>query len=410
MKPNLLLITSNFPFGKGEEFLEQEVYYLSKNFNKIIILTSTKGVKQLRKLPSNTTIKLLKLFKLRYVLNSVSLFAKLEFWREFFICLKSSRKIFLSFKKITAYYFKTKLISEYLSREFKNENIDVAYSYWSNEAAVALTYNKNIFKKIVCRAHRYDLYAKSNDLNYIPFRNKLITKMDNIFFISQHGKQYFCNKYKIKDEKFKVSRLGVKKQLDVINQIVICPKFIIASCSFIKPVKRLDLLIMALSLIHDVQIKWFHIGSGEKNYSAFIKSLAINKLNSKKNIKYKFIGYLPNKNVQKFYLENNVSFLINVSSSEGLPVSMMEAFATATPVIATNVGAVSEIVDDGKNGFLLKPEIKPKELANTIASLACIFEQDSKKVNSLKQSAFIKWRNEFDAEKNYKKFSKILAS
>lgn len=37
---------------------------------------------------------------------------------------------------------------------------------------------------------------------------------------------------------------------------------------------------------------------------------------------------------------------------EGLPVSILEAMANAKPVIATNVGAIPEIVADGKSGML----------------------------------------------------------
>ncbi len=41
---------------------------------------------------------------------------------------------------------------------------------------------------------------------------------------------------------------------------------------------------------------------------------------------------------------------------EGLPRAIMEAMAACLPVVATNVGGVSELVDDGKTGFLVKAE------------------------------------------------------
>ena len=47
------------------------------------------------------------------------------------------------------------------------------------------------------------------------------------------------------------------------------------------------------------------------------------------------------------------AFMVLPSYAEGLPVSIMEAFARARPVIASNVGAISELVEDGINGALV---------------------------------------------------------
>jgi glycosyltransferase involved in cell wall biosynthesis len=43
------------------------------------------------------------------------------------------------------------------------------------------------------------------------------------------------------------------------------------------------------------------------------------------------------------------------SLTEGLPVSIMEALALGRPVIATNVGAIAELVRNGETGWLVSP-------------------------------------------------------
>jgi len=46
-------------------------------------------------------------------------------------------------------------------------------------------------------------------------------------------------------------------------------------------------------------------------------------------------------------------FLIT-SRSEGLPRAMLEALATYVPVVATDVGGISELVDGNRNGILCR--------------------------------------------------------
>jgi len=53
------------------------------------------------------------------------------------------------------------------------------------------------------------------------------------------------------------------------------------------------------------------------------------------------------------------------SLSEALGIAVIEALAAKVPVIATNVGGVTEIVEDGKTGLLVPPK-DPLSLAKAI--------------------------------------------
>jgi glycosyltransferase involved in cell wall biosynthesis len=56
------------------------------------------------------------------------------------------------------------------------------------------------------------------------------------------------------------------------------------------------------------------------------------------------------------------------SFTEGLPNVVLEACAAGIPVVATNVGGTSEIIDDGVNGFLV-PAADPAALAERLLDL-----------------------------------------
>jgi glycosyltransferase involved in cell wall biosynthesis len=61
--------------------------------------------------------------------------------------------------------------------------------------------------------------------------------------------------------------------------------------------------------------------------------------------------------------------LVLPSGNEGTPVSVIEALAAGTPVVATRVGGVPDVVRDGEDGFLVEPGASD-ELAARLADLA----------------------------------------
>ncbi len=56
------------------------------------------------------------------------------------------------------------------------------------------------------------------------------------------------------------------------------------------------------------------------------------------------------------------------SYAEGMPIVILEAFASGLPVVSTNVGAIPEMICEGQNGFLVRPG-DIEALANNILNL-----------------------------------------
>lgn len=67
----------------------------------------------------------------------------------------------------------------------------------------------------------------------------------------------------------------------------------------------------------------------------------------------RFLGYLHGDEKLRVFKESNIFLL--PSYSEGLPITMLEAMAAGLSIIATSVGAIPEVIEDGKNGILIEP-------------------------------------------------------
>jgi spore coat protein SA len=79
-----------------------------------------------------------------------------------------------------------------------------------------------------------------------------------------------------------------------------------------------------------------------------------------------FVGSIDQEKLLKYYWEADI--LVNPSLSESFGMSLAEAMATQTPVIATRVGGMTSVVDEGKTGLLVEPA-NPSALARGILDL-----------------------------------------
>ena len=69
------------------------------------------------------------------------------------------------------------------------------------------------------------------------------------------------------------------------------------------------------------------------------------------------VRVLPSMNTREVFKELRKSdFFIFLSHSEGFPGAILEAMAAGLPIVATNVGAIPEIVDNEKGGYICPPK------------------------------------------------------
>lgn len=294
---------------------------------------------------------------------------------------------------------------ENIKHEIKSFDGEVyLYAYWlSRPAYVVSLFNcdRDIrIKKIFSRAHGYDLYEERNRVNYLPFRIFLDNNLDMISFISKNGKKYYVNRgieeYSIGKSQYKVSYLGTYNTKHLQKKICEKNLIVIASCSAIIGVKRLDLIIRVIKYLQRFyKIKWIHYGSGKLEEE--IGGLAKKELDENS---YIFKGQFDNGKLLQDYIIEDVDYFINMSDSEGLPVSIMEAMSVGIPVLARDVGGISEIVTK-ETGLLLAEKWTEKEKERIIG----FFEKmDDNRYKKISASCFHKWNELFNADINYRKF------
>ena len=82
-----------------------------------------------------------------------------------------------------------------------------------------------------------------------------------------------------------------------------------------------------------------------------------------------FTGFIPHKHLINHYRQADI--LVNPSFSEAFGMSLIEAMACQVPVVATGVGGMTEIVEEGKTGLLVESGSAP-ELAEAILHILSV--------------------------------------
>ncbi|MDA1047429.1 MAG: glycosyltransferase, partial [Verrucomicrobia bacterium] len=217
-------------------------------------------------------------------------------------------------------------------------------------------------------------------------------------FITEHGKNYFLKLFPQYYNKYSISKLGVPERGD--SKPSRDGIFRIVTCSNLLSVKRVDLLAKSLLLIDSIHIQWTHFGDGDNSSRASLLKISSGFSN---NILFNFKGRVTNSEVMDYYKMNPVDLFCNVSLSEGLPVSIMEALSFGVPVYATDCGGVSELVND-ENGKLLNLHLTPESLAIDFKK----FYKHKYGDALIRENARKNWANNVNSNDNYRAFIGII--
>ncbi|MDD5331729.1 MAG: glycosyltransferase family 4 protein [Candidatus Nanoarchaeia archaeon] len=223
---------------------------------------------------------------------------------------------------------------------------------------------------------------------------KLIYKNMKFITISESSKEDFVklglNKNKIEIVNPGVEYHGLKKE-EKTKEPTIC--FV----GRLNKYKSIPVLIKAMPLVLEKikNAKLLIVGRGDKEEE--LKRL-VKELKLENSVK--FLGFIPNPELSKIYGSSWV--LVNTSLKEGWGLTAIEASASGTVVINSNVPGLKETVKDDETGFLYEYG-NVKELSEKIIKVLI----DSKLRKRFEDNG-IKFAKQFEWERSREKFGSII--
>jgi colanic acid/amylovoran biosynthesis glycosyltransferase len=399
----ILLFTSAFPYGgDSENFLRNELNFGSEISSITVLPFSKRG--SAREVPNNVLVNNVcnTQSKTFYLIVLIKMLFSFYFWKSIL------SKKFIKAKKINQKYFYIKSLFGALiikavvkKRKIHYDSDTIFYSYWLTYAPLGLAMLKRegfLKNKIVSRGHSYDIDEEEVGFHF-PLRNLIYKYIDHIFPISTIAAKTIIRRYPKSINKLNVERLGVlsiKNSLNILEPGVIK----VISCSGVRKEKRVNLILKSLNRYcreHPNSIvQWTHIGGGGidfKNLEKEIKS-------AEQNLKINLLGNLDYNEIYNYYKKNDLNIFINLSLREGVPVAIMEALSASMTVLATDVGATSEIVNKD-TGVLINKNFSQKDFNNGINHIIDNYQNLSKKTYKI-------YKKYYNANSNYINFYEKL--
>ena len=208
------------------------------------------------------------------------------------------------------------------------------------------------------------------------------------------------------NEKIMVNRMGIDtNHFSFVNKAgKSSHSLTILSVARLVEKKGLDDAIKAMSLLAktDTSFTYEIVGGGELFDE--LKTL-VRELNLEKQVI--FHGVKSQLQVRKILEMADVFLLPSKVASdgdmEGIPVSLMESMASGITTLSTYHSGIPELIDSGKNGFLV-PEASPEEIYKTLLKIS----NNEFDIDAIRASALEKVSTEFNQSKIYDQLAQFL--
>ncbi|QMU97428.1 glycosyltransferase [Microbacterium esteraromaticum] len=352
MAKRLVLLTNYYPFFRGEEYVERELTHLVERFDQVLVVPTMRSasMSQTRVLPPGAV-----LVDTRYDSGMAAKARQLRAGFPHRAKPIGSTPWNLPVRIAYESYFEgrsrevaARVASALRDRDLSDQDSILIYSYWLYVTArVGMLLAEGPLAtwrpRVVSRAHGYDINAAASPVNYLPARSRLLTGLDAVFPVAEYSARRLRAEYPEHAPKVGVRRLGVVPA--GTSPVSDRTSRVIVTCSTIRPLKRLELVAEAVARLRSdgLDVRWVHLGWGAEKYASTLVESSRRLLGDA----VQFRGHIDNGEIGEWYRAAGASAFVNVSTSEGVPVSVMEAMRAGVPVVVTDVGGTTELLPQG---------------------------------------------------------------
>ena len=405
----LILLTNTYPLSRGEEFLENEIDHVGRAFDRVVIIPIQAGPNdvQTRAIPGNAQVMHIARTShrdLNRLLTTARGLLRLPptgvDWAE----ARHQPRLLVSDAHFEgrAQAALDGILAKLPSLRLTPESHVTIYSFWLHITARTATLLADQLRaqgvtmdRVISRAHRYDLYPSASPRHHIPERRLLLQSLDGICPVSEQGTRELRTTWPQYAGKIHTRYLGTSDPGPTAH----CRRdpFTIVSCAHLVPVKRMIRMpaILARVRASGIDAHWTHLGDGPQ-MDTLREEVTVHRVTDAVTL----LGHVDNTQVMATQRDLKPSVFVNLSSSEGLPVSMMEVASLGIPIIATGVGGVGEIVSSD-NGHLLPAEFTDAQASDALVQLARLSEDEYQHVCQASRQV---WEAKFRASVVYPEF------
>lgn len=350
-KKKVLFIITQSEFGGAQRFLSALLSRLDQSRFAVTVAFGKAGARDF--LEQELTLMGLAVHRLKYLSREIS---PLNDWRSVFEIRKlikttGSEVLFLMSSKAgfvgaLASVFPTKIKNLKVIYRIGGWTFNDPWSWWKKRCWIFLEKISAKWKDVIIVNNEHDL-KQAGQLKIRP-RGKLL--------LIHNGIDPYKTAFLPREE----ARLKIFGQIASSAGIVVQTKIIIGTIANFYPAKGLPVLVQAAEQFkNQEEIIFAIIGDGPER--PFLeKTIAEKKLEKK----FFLLGQIPE--AGRFLPAFDIFVLSSLK--EGFPWVVLEAMSAKIPVIASSVGAVPEIIENGQNGLTIPPD-KPETLANKIKEL-----------------------------------------
>lgn len=233
--------------------------------------------------------------------------------------------------------------------------VDHVHAHWATHPALAAWAIRSLTGRAYSfTAHAHDIYVERSMLG------EKVRDAAVVVTISDHNRRLLEGWYGSLAERVTVIHCGVdadvfRPRVDPVPQAADRPLQLVTVAT-LQPQKGHRILVEAIALLtaRGVDVRARFVGDGEER-SALEAEIADAGLRDRIDL----LGRQPRDEVAELVRAGDVvvqpSVILPDGKTEGIPVALMEAMASGTPVVATAVSGVPELVEDGVTGRLVPP-------------------------------------------------------